>query len=35
MVDRLEDLRSRGTVVAVVGVDHLEGLEAGLSARNG
>ena len=30
MVDRLEDVRSRGDVVAVVGVDHLEALEAEL-----
>lgn len=33
MIDRLEDLRARGDVVAIVGVDHLEALEAGLSYR--
>ena len=31
MIDRLEGLRDRGDVVAVVGVDHLEALEGGLS----
>ena len=34
MIDRLEALRDSGTVVAVVGVDHLEALEAGLSCRD-
>ncbi|MEY7849994.1 hypothetical protein AB7C87_12450 [Natrarchaeobius sp. A-rgal3] len=31
MADRLEDVRTEGDVVAVVGVDHLEALEAALS----
>ena len=30
MIDRLEELRDRGDVVAVVGVDHLDALEDGL-----
>ncbi len=32
MIERLESLRTRGDVVAVVGIDHLEALEAALSA---
>lgn len=32
MVDRLEEVRSKGDVVAVVGIDHLDALEAELSA---
>ncbi|GAB7019534.1 hypothetical protein [Halostagnicola bangensis] len=32
MIEKLRDLRERGSVVAVVGVDHLDALEAGLSA---
>ncbi|WP_306053719.1 hypothetical protein [Natronococcus wangiae] len=32
MIDRLEEIRSRGDVVAVVGVDHLEPLATALSA---
>ncbi|MFC4542775.1 hypothetical protein ACFO5R_12670 [Halosolutus amylolyticus] len=34
MIDRLADVRSTGEVVAVVGVDHLETLEAALDGTN-
>ncbi len=34
MIERLASLRSRGDVVAVVGVDHLEALAAGLATRS-